>query len=85
MKNMPAQTETCRPQTQDCSTPLLLTTRQAAALCSISVRTWRTWGTIGKIPRPFYIGRTPFWRYDELKAWVAAGCPDRTTWDALRE
>ena len=65
--------------------PLLLRTAGAAALCSTSARTWRMWGTIGRIPRPIYIGRIPFWRYDELKAWVAAGCPDRATWDAIRE
>ena len=64
---------------------LLLRAEDAAALCSMSVRTWRTWGTIGKIPRPIHIGRIPFWRYDELKAWVAAGCPNRATWDAMRE
>jgi predicted DNA-binding transcriptional regulator AlpA len=40
---------------------------------------------MGKTPRPIRIGRIPFWRYDELKAWVAAGCPDRATWDAIRE
>ena len=64
---------------------LLLRAEDAAALCSTSTRTWRTWGTIGKIPRPIHIGRIPFWRYDELKAWVEAGCPNRTTWDAMRE
>ncbi len=64
---------------------LLLRAEGAAALCSTSVRTWRIWGTSGKIPRPIYIGRIPFWRYDELKAWVAAGCPDRAAWDAMRE
>ena len=64
---------------------LLLRAEDAAALCSTSARTWRTWGTIGKIPRPIYIGRIPFWRYDELKAWVAAGCPDRAMWDTIRE
>ena len=64
---------------------LLLRAEDAAALCSTSTRTWRTWGTIGKIPRPIHIGRIPFWRYDELKAWVEAGCPNRVTWDAIRE
>jgi len=69
----------------DVGQPLLLRTAGAAALCSTSARTWRLWGMIGRIPRPVYIGRIPFWRYDELKAWVAAGCPDRATWDAIRE
>ena len=65
--------------------PLLLRAENAAELCGTSVRAWRTWGTSGKIPRPIYIGRTPLWRYDELQAWVAAGCPERVMWDAMRE
>ena len=73
------------PPVDSTTTPLLLRAAQAAAVCGVSVRTWRTWGTLGKIPRPIYIGRTPFWRPEELKAWVAAGCPDRDRWDAMRQ
>jgi len=65
--------------------PLLLRAENAAALCNTSIRAWRTWNTSGKIPRPIYIGRVPFWSYDELQAWVAAGCPERVMWDAMRE
>ena len=64
---------------------LLLRADQAAALCCTSTRTWRTWNTAGRIPRPIYIGRAPLWRPEELKAWVAAGCPDRDRWDTMRE
>jgi prophage regulatory protein len=65
--------------------PLLLRAEDAAALCGTALRTWRTWGRMGKIPRPLHIGRLPFWRHEELKAWVEAGCPDRATWDAIRQ
>ncbi len=65
--------------------PLLLTAAQAAALCSTSERTWRLWDIAGKTPPPDCIGRKVFWRPDELRDWVAAGCPDRETWKALRE
>ena len=44
------------------SQPLLLRAEQAAALCCVSVRTWRTWHTSGRIPRAIYIGRVPLWR-----------------------
>jgi predicted DNA-binding transcriptional regulator AlpA len=64
---------------------LLLRARQAAALLNTSERTWRTWNATGKIPRPMHIGRGVYWRPDELKAWIAAGCPDRVTWEAIRE
>jgi excisionase family DNA binding protein len=66
------------------SNPLLLTARQAAALCGTSLRTWRTWDAAGKIPRPVRIGRRVLWRSEELKAWVAAGCPRREQWETLQ-
>lgn len=64
---------------------LLLTANQAAALCNVSLRTWRAWDAAGKIPRPVRIGRKVFWRPEELRAWVAAECPDRVTWEPIRE
>jgi predicted DNA-binding transcriptional regulator AlpA len=66
-------------------TPLLLRAAEAAALCGTSPRTWRTWDATGRIPKPVRIGRNIFWRPGELNAWVAAGCPDRTTWQAIQE
>jgi predicted DNA-binding transcriptional regulator AlpA len=65
--------------------PLLLRAAQAAALCSMSVRTWWAWDAAGKIPSAIRIGRSAFWRPEELAAWVAAGCPDRATWNAMRQ
>jgi len=65
--------------------PLLLRAVQAAEVCGTSVRTWRIWDSTGKIPQPIRIGRVTFWRYDELRAWVAAGCPDRARWEASRQ
>jgi prophage regulatory protein len=53
----------------------------AAAMFHKSPRTWRTWDSTGRIPRPIRIGRTTYWRPEELQAWVAAGCPDRETWE----
>jgi len=64
---------------------LLLTTADAAALCRTSVRAWRTWNTTGRIPRPICIGRKIFWRPEELRDWVAAGCPNRETWESMRQ
>ena len=64
---------------------VLLRAPQAAALCNTSVRTWRTWDATGKIPRAIRLGRSTFWRPEELKAWVAAGCPDRVLWESMQE
>ena len=63
-------------------TPLLVTARTAAAMCGISLRTWRTWDAAGRIPQPIRIGRVTRWRVDELRAWVAGGCPRRKEWDS---
>ena len=59
---------------------LLLRTPAAAAMLNTSVRTLRMWDAAGKIPQPIRIGRSTFWRSEELRAWVAAGCPRRKDW-----
>jgi predicted DNA-binding transcriptional regulator AlpA len=69
----------------DRASPLLLDAHHAAAVCGTSARTWRAWDVAGKIPAPVRIGRRTFWRLEELQSWVAAGCPDRLTREALRE
>ena len=61
--------------------PLLVTAKQAAEICGKSLRTWRTWDAAGLIPRPVRIGRSTLWRLDELREWVAAGCPRREEWE----
>ncbi len=65
--------------------PLLITARQAAAMCGKSLRTWRTWDAAGWVPRPVRIGRSTLWRADELDAWVIAGCPRRRDWELARK
>ena len=63
-------------------TCLLISARQAAQMCSKSLRTWRTWDAAGWIPRPVRIARSTLWRVDELRAWSEAGCPRRAEWEA---
>ena len=54
---------------------LLIDNKQAAKLLKVSERTlWGMWNS-GKMPSPVRIGRAVRWSYEELKAWVAAGCP----------
>jgi predicted DNA-binding transcriptional regulator AlpA len=64
---------------------ILMTAPQAAALLGRSLRTWRVWDAAGRIPRAIRIGRSTFWRPEELRAWVDARCPDRRTWEAMQE
>jgi prophage regulatory protein len=62
--------------------PLLVTAKQAAALCGKSLRTWRAWDAAGWIPRPVRVGRSTLWRTAELRAWISAGCPRRSEWES---
>ncbi len=64
---------------------LLLTARDAAFVCGITQRTWRSWDAMGYTPQPVQIGRAIFWRYKELEQWIDAGCPKRELWHYLRE
>lgn len=66
----------------EANSPLLITAKQAAAKCCKSLRTWRSWDSAGRIPRPVRIGRSTLWRSDELQQWIAAGCPCRQEWEA---
>jgi excisionase family DNA binding protein len=55
--------------------PLLVTASQIATLMQISTRTlWRLLSG-GKIPEPLRIGGAVRWRLDDVKSWIAAGCP----------
>lgn len=64
--------------------PLLLDARQCAALCNISRATWYSLLSSGRCPLPVRLGRRTLWRRDELTAWVAAGCPPRDRWQAMK-
>lgn len=55
--------------------PLLVTASQIAKLMQISTRTlWRLLSG-GKIPEPLRIGGAVRWRLDDVKNWIATGCP----------
>lgn len=87
---MPTIGEIARLPNETCSVDqahrdtLLVTAKQAAVMCGKSLRTWRTWDAAGWIPRPVRIGRSTLWRIDELREWIAAGCPRRAEWEARK-
>ncbi len=62
--------------------PLLVNAATAALLCGKSLRTWRSWDAQRLIPRPVRIAHSTLWAVEELRAWVAAGCPRRGEWEA---
>lgn len=63
---------------------LALSAKGAAAALGISrAQLWKLHAS-GKIPLPIYLGtKAPRWRADELRAWLAAGAPDRETWQRM--
>lgn len=65
--------------------PLVVDARRLAKLLCCGLRTVRTLDAGGKLPAPIRIGGRVVWRLDEIRAWLAAGAPDRETWAAIRD
>ncbi len=57
---------------------------EAAKLCGVSRSTWLKLQASGRVPRPVRLGRCVRWLRSELLAWLAAGCPSRERWDAIK-
>ena len=54
---------------------LLLSADRVAAALDISVRSlWRL-RAAGQLPKPVKIGGSVRWRHEEIKQWIANGCP----------
>jgi excisionase family DNA binding protein len=55
--------------------PLLITVNELANQLGISVRTvWRLISS-GEMVKPVRFGKNVRWRFDEIRQWIAAGCP----------
>jgi predicted DNA-binding transcriptional regulator AlpA len=68
------------------TTPIAVAAAQAATMFGISRAQWWKLHAMGKVPMPIYLGtKAPRWRVDELRAWVAAGAPDRQTWERTKD
>lgn len=75
-----------RPDAPTGAVPILVDARQAAALLGIGLRTLRTMDAAGRLPAPVRLSPGCVrWRHAELKDWADAGCPDRSTWQAIRK
>lgn len=64
--------------------PLLLSTKSLARELDVSERTIRKLNSAGKIPKPLKLQGSVRWRYDELRAWIAAGAPARDVWENMK-
>jgi predicted DNA-binding transcriptional regulator AlpA len=54
---------------------LLIDTKEVARLLDVSARTVWSMQVGKRLPKPIRIGRAVRWSYDDIKAWVNAGCP----------
>ena len=64
--------------------PLVVDARRLARLLCCGIRTVRTWDSAGKLPKPIRIGGRVVWRVAEIRAWLAAGAPNRDVWEARK-
>lgn len=65
-------------------TPELVDVDGLAALLSCSKRHAARLDVAGKVPMGVKLGRCKRWIVQEVREWVAAGCPNRTTWEVIK-
>ena len=64
---------------------LALRASEAAGVLGISRAQFFKLHAQGRIPLPRQLGtRAPRWDFDELRAWLAADCPDRQRWEQMK-
>jgi predicted DNA-binding transcriptional regulator AlpA len=56
----------------------------AARLAGVSRATWWRLHAAAKTPAAVKLGRKRLWNRAELEAWIAAKCPGRREWEAMR-
>lgn len=65
---------------------IAVSAKQLATMLGLSLRTIRTMDAAGKLPRPVKLGaRSVRWRVRDIDDWLAAGCPGRAQWEAVRD
>jgi hypothetical protein len=57
--------------------PVLLTLHDLAIAFYVSPRTVRRWVRLGKLPRPFRVGRGLRWRQEDMVRFLASYSPDK--------
>jgi predicted DNA-binding transcriptional regulator AlpA len=61
--------------------PLLIGRQRLSVLLDVGRRTVTRMNAAGLLPRPVRVSGSVRWRLDEIRAWVAAGCPTRKEWE----
>ncbi len=63
----------------------LLNAKSLGQLLALSKRQVFRLSSCGKIPKPLKIGGSVRWSAEEISKWLAAGAPDRKTWEIVKE
>ena len=64
--------------------PLLIPAEELARLLQVSTRTLLRLRSAGELPQPVRLGGTVRWRLDEVRKWIAEGCPSLQVGDCGR-
>lgn len=76
---MPAKAER---QPEQALEALAVDATEAARICGVSRAMWWKLDRSGRCPQPVRVGRLKRWRVEELRAWLAMGCPPRSKMQA---
>jgi predicted DNA-binding transcriptional regulator AlpA len=64
---------------------IAISAKQLSQLLDVSLRqVWRLNAT-AKLPKNIRLGGLRKWSRIEIMQWFEAGCPDRATWEAMKE
>lgn len=64
---------------------LALSASDLADQLGVSLRHIRRMDSAGKLPKPIKLGASVRWPVAEIKQWLAAGAPDRRTWQTMKQ
>jgi len=67
------------------ATEKLLTAKAVGEMLSLSKRQVFRLNSCGKIPAPIRIGGSVRWAQSTIDEWLAAGAPDRATFERMQE
>jgi len=65
-------------------TALALSAKELAERLGVSLRHVRRMDSAGMLPRPCRLGRAVRWSTETINSWLAAGAPDRRTWQRIK-
>ena len=71
--------------TQEQCVEKLLNAKTLGLMLALSKRQVFRLNSSGKIPAPIRIGGAVRWDSQTISDWLAAGAPDRKTWEAIKQ